>query len=82
MKKQLVTSVEVTCVPRGFDGNMEMIVLGKVFYTRRTRILKRLIRKVIHRVEVPIDFFNSIEEAKAVARQQMDEFARKYYNSI
>lgn len=48
----------------------------------RTRFLKRLVRKVIHKVEVPVDYFTSAEEAKAEARRQMDEFVKKYYVSI
>lgn len=79
MKKQLVTSVEVACVPRGFDGVMEAVVIGEVFYTRRTKILKRLVRKVIHKVDVPLDYFASVEDAKAEARRQMDAYVKDYY---
>lgn len=73
MKKPLVTSVNVAC------SYIELVVLGEVFYMRRTRFLKRLVRKVIHKVEVPIDYFTSVEEAKAEARRQMDEFVKAYY---
>ena len=61
---------------------MELVALGEVFYMRRTRFMKRLVRKVIHKVEVPVDYFTSAEEAKAEARRQMDEFVKKYYVSI
>lgn len=37
MKKQLVTSIDVAGVPRGFDGLMELCVIGEVYYTRRTK---------------------------------------------
>ena len=73
MKKQLVTSVNVIC------NCIELVVLGEIFYMRRTRFLKRLVRKVIYKVEVPMDYFTSVEEAKAVARQQMDKFVKAYY---
>lgn len=79
MRKQLVTSVEVVCVPRGFDGMMEVVVIGEVFYTRRTKFLKRLVRKVIHKVEVPLDYFISAEAAKEEARRQMDTYVKEYY---
>lgn len=76
MKKQLLTSVSIT-----YDY-IELFVLGEVFYMRRTRFLKRLVRKVIHKVELPLDFFNSVEEAKAEARRQIEEFVQKYYDTI
>lgn len=77
MKKQLTTSVEVAGV--SYIDDLELMVIGEVFYTRRTKILKRLVRKVIHKVEVPVDFFNSIEEAKTEARSRMNEFVKQYY---
>lgn len=61
---------------------MELVVLGEVYYMRRTRFLKRLVRKVIHKVEVPIDYFTSVEAAKAEARRQMNEFVKKYYGTV
>ena len=79
MKKQLVTSVDVTYVCHNTGDYMELVVLGEVFYMRRTRFLKRLVRKVIHKVEVPINYFTSVEEAKAEARRQMDEVVKAYY---
>jgi len=82
MKKQLVTSVDITHVCHNTGDYMELVALGEVFYMRRTRFLKRLVRKVIHKVEVPVDYFTSAEEAKAEARRQMDEFVKKYYVSI
>ncbi len=82
MKKQLVTSVDITHVCHNTGDYMELVALGEVFYMRRTRFMKRLVRKVIHKVEVPVDYFTSAEEAKAEARRQMDEFVKKYYASI
>lgn len=82
MKKQLVTSVDITHVCHNTGDYMELVALGEVFYMRRTRFLKRLVRKVIHKVEVSVDYFTSAEEAKAEARRQMDEFVKKYYVSI
>lgn len=79
MKKQLVTSVDVTYVCHNTGDYMELVVLGEVFYMRRTRFLKRLVRKVIHKVEVPMDYFTSVEEAKTEARRQMDKFVKAYY---
>lgn len=81
MKKQLVTSVDVTYVCHNTGDYMELVVLGEVFYMRRTRFLKRLVRKVIHKVEVPIDYFTSVDKAKAEARRQMDEFVKQYYRA-
>lgn len=77
MKKQLVTSIDVDGVPRGFDGLMELCVIGEVFYTRRTKILKRLVRKVIHKIELPLVYFASVEDAKAEARCYMDAYVKK-----
>jgi len=82
MKKQLVTSVDITHVCHNTGDYMELVALGEVFYMRRTRFLKRLVRKVIHKVEVPVDYFTSAEEAKAEARRQMDEFVKKYYATV
>ena len=79
MKKQLVTSVDVTHVYSNSGDYMELVVLGEVFYMRKTRFLKRLVRKVIHTVEEPIDDFTSVEEAKAAARREMEEFVKAYY---
>lgn len=56
-------------------------VIGEVYYTRRTKILKRLVRKVIHKVEVPLDYFTSVEAAKAEARRQMDAYVKEYYRN-
>ncbi len=81
MKKQLVTSVDVAGVPRGFDGLMELCAIGEVFYTRRTKILKRLVRKVIHKIELPLVYFASVEDAKAEVRRQMDAYVKKYYRT-
>ncbi|ROS93102.1 hypothetical protein EEL36_05075 [Muribaculaceae bacterium Isolate-043 (Harlan)] len=82
MKKQLVTSVDITHVCHNTGDYMELVALGEVFYMRRTRFMKRLVRKVIHKVEVPVDYFTSAEEAKAEARRQMDEFVKKYYVTV
>ena len=82
MKKQLVTSVDITHVCHNTGDYMELVALGEVFYMRRTRFMKRLVRKVIHKVEVPVDCFTSAEEAKAEARRQMDEFVKKYYATV
>lgn len=82
MKKQLITSVNVTHVCHNTGDYVELVVLGEVFYMHRTHFMKRLVRKVIHKVEVPIDYFISVEEAKAEARRQMDEFVRQYYKAI
>lgn len=82
MKKQLVTSVNVTHVCHNTGDYMELVVLGEVFYMRRTRFLKRLVRKVIHKVEVPMDYFTSVEEAKVEVRRHMDEFVKKYYGTV
>ena len=82
MKKQLVTSVDINHVCHNTGDYMELVALGEVFYMRRTRFMKRLVRKVIHKVEVPVDYFTSAEEAKAEARRQMDEFVKKYYATV
>ena len=82
MKKQLVTSVDITHVCHNTGDYMELVALGEVFYMRRTRFMKRLVRKVIHKVEVPVDYFTSAEEAKAEARRQMDKFVKKYYATV
>lgn len=78
MKKQLTTSVRTAHINHGVDC-FEMVVIGEVFYTRRTRILKRLVRKIIYKVEISLDY-HSIEEAKEEVRQQMDDFVKQYYN--
>ncbi len=78
MKKQLVTSVEVAYVSHIY--NLELMAIGEVFYMRRTRILKRLVRKVIHKVEVPVDYFISVDKAKAEARRRLDDYVHRYYS--
>ena len=45
MKKQLVTSVDIAHVCHNTFDYMELVALGEVFYMRRTRFLKRLVRK-------------------------------------
>ena len=77
MKKQLVTSIEVAFVSH--TDMAELMAIGEVFYMRRTRFLKRLVRKVIHKVEVPVEYFRSIEEAKVEARRRLDDFVHQYY---
>lgn len=77
MKKQLTTTVGVAYANHGTDL-LELVVYGEVFYTRKTKILKRLVRKVIHRVEIALDFL-SVEEAKAEARKQLDDYVLSYY---
>ena len=77
MKKQLATSIDVAGVPRGFDGLMELCVIGEVYYTRRTKILKRLVRRLYIRLRVPLDYFTSVEAAKAEARRQMDAYVKE-----
>lgn len=77
MKKQLTTTVGVTYANHGTDL-LELVVYGEVFYARKTRILKRLVRKVIHRVEISLDFL-SVEEAKVEARKQLDDYVLNYY---
>ena len=80
MKEQLTSSVKAAYVNNGIE-DFELVIIGEVFYMRRTRILKRFVRKVIHRVEVPIDHFTILEEAKAEARRQMNEFVKAYYTT-
>lgn len=78
MKKQLTTSVRTAHINHSVDC-FELAVIGEVFYTRRTKILKRLVRKIIYKVEISLDYL-SIEEAKEEARQQMNDFVKQYYN--
>ena len=77
MKKQLVTSIDIKYV----YNYLQLAVVGEVFYTRRTRILNRLVRKVIHTVIIPFDSYDSAEEAKKQARKEMDQFVYKYYQN-
>ncbi len=78
MKKQLATSVRIVYTNLCVE-HPERVVLGEVFYTGRTRILKRLVRKVIHRVEHPIDFYTSIEEAKKEVQNKLNVYVQEYY---
>lgn len=80
MKKQLVSSVSIAYVSH--IDNLELMAIGEVFHMRRTKILKRLVRRVIHTVEVPVDYFDSVEEAKAEARRRIDEFVKQYYRAV
>ena len=79
MKKQLVTSVSLAFV--GFI-DPELMVIGEVFYMRRTKILKRLVRRIIHKVEIPAGSFISVEKAKTEARRRIDEFVKQYYKAV
>ena len=55
MKKQLISAVGVIYVHNLQSGTVEPNVLGEVFYMRKTRILKRRVRKVIYSLAVPLD---------------------------
>ena len=80
MRKQLITSVRIGYSYHHFLDSPELVVIGEVYYMRRTRILKRLVCKVLHKVELPIDY-QSIEETKEEMHQLLDTYVRKYYNS-
>lgn len=77
MKKQLVTTMGIKYI----HDQLQLVVVGEVFYTRRTRILNRLVRKVIHTVITPFDSYDTAEEAKKQVRKEMDQFVYKYYQT-
>lgn len=77
MKKQLVTTMGIKYI----HDYLQLVVVGEVFYTRRTRILNRLVRKVIHTVIIPFDSYDTAEEAKKQVRKEMDLFVYKYYQN-
>lgn len=77
MKKQLVTTMGIKYI----HDHLQLVVVGEVFYTRRTRILNRLVRKVIHTVIIPFDSYDTAEEAKKQVRKEMDQFVYKYYQN-
>ncbi|MDE6794021.1 MAG: hypothetical protein K2J63_01800 [Muribaculaceae bacterium] len=79
MKKQLITSVGVKYIHNSSELP-EMLVIGEVFHMRRTRILKRLVRKILHKIEIPIDFY-TVEEAKEKARREINKFVYNYYQT-
>jgi hypothetical protein len=49
-----------------------------VFYMRKTRILKRRVRKVIYSLAVPLDG-HSIDSTKQEMRELLDDTVRRYY---
>lgn len=80
MKKQLITALSLEYTDSMYPETSEMIIRGIVFYMRRTRILKRKVRKIIHKVEIPLAY-GSIEEIKQMVRQLLDEYVDQYYKS-
>ncbi len=78
MKKQLISAVGVIYVHNFQTDTIEPNVLGEVFYMRKTRILKRRVRKVIYSLSVPLDG-DSVDDVKQQMRGLLDDVARRYY---
>ncbi len=78
MKKQLISAVGVIYVHNLQSDTVEPNVLGEVFYMRKTRILKRRVRKVIYSLAVPLDG-HSIDSTKQEMRELLDDTVRRYY---
>ncbi len=78
MKKQLISAVGVIYVHNFQTDTVEPNVLGEVFYMRKTRILKRRVRKVIYSLSVPLDG-DSVDDVKQQMRGLLDDVARRYY---
>lgn len=78
MKKQLISAVGVIYVHNLQSGTVEPNVLGEVFYMRKTRILKRRVRKVIYSLAVPLDG-HSLEYVKQEMRDLLDDTVKRYY---
>lgn len=81
MKKQLVSAVGVIYVHNLQTDTVEPNVLGEVFYMRRTRILKRRVRKVIYSLAVPLEG-HSIEEVKREMRDLLNDTVARYYKNL
>lgn len=80
MKKQLISAVGVIYVHNLQSDTVEPNVLGEVFYMRKTRILKRRVRKVIYSLAVPLDG-HSIDSVKQEMRELLDDTVKRYYEA-
>lgn len=78
MKKQLISAVGVIYVHNLQSGTVEPNVLGEVFYMRKTRILKRRVRKVVYSCAVPLDG-HTLENTKQEMRELLNDTVRRAY---
>lgn len=77
MKKQLVTAVTVIC-NTNCVSTPKIEVIGIVFYVRRTKILKRLVREIIYTVKKTVSY--NPDATKEMVRKELDNYVYTYYN--
>lgn len=78
MKKQLISAVGVIHVHNLQTGNVEPMVLGEIFYMRKTLILRRSVRKVVYSCAVPLDG-DTLEYTKQEMRELLNDTVRRAY---
>ncbi len=78
MKKQLVTGIQVNYNTNCF-GLPKVEIVGIVFYVRRTKILKRLVREIIYTVRRE-GSYTYPDTTKERVRKELDNYVYSYYN--
>lgn len=78
MKKQLISAVGVIHVHNFQTGNVEPMVLGEIFYMRKTLILRRRVRKVVYSCVEPLDG-HTLENTKQEMRELLNDTVRRAY---
>lgn len=78
MKKQLISAVGVRYATNVNTGQLETLVIGMVFYIRKTKILKRRVRKILYELTVPCDGY-PVSQVKAEMRRLLDDTVMRIY---
>ncbi len=78
MKKQLTTAVKAYYYPNS-TGLPKIEVVGIVFFTRRTKILKRLVREIIYTARRETNF-SYLDTTIERVSQELDNYVYNYYN--
>ncbi len=78
MKKQLISAVGVIHVHNLQTGNVEPMVLGEIFYMRKTLILRRRVRKVVYSCTVPLAG-HTLENTKQEMHKLLNDTVRRAY---
>ena len=78
MNKQLISAVGVRYATNLNTNQLETLVTGMVFYIRKTKILKRTVRKVLYELTVPCDG-DPVNRVKTEMRLLLDDTVMRIY---
>lgn len=78
MKKQLISAIGVNYATNANTGQLETLVMGMIFYIRKTKILKRKVRKIVYELTVPCEG-RTLAMTKSEMRRLLDNEVRDYY---